>query len=492
MNFWKCFFCIGDKNVNPKSLKSTLLIFLLISIFSLTSINHFCSAQDSTSYKISGYILDSNGIGIASAMIIFNVPTIVPSVYSDVSGYYEINAPAGTYHVNVWPPFDSNYIYYDEPALVVGSDIAKNITLNTGYKVSGYITDESGNPVKDAIVSVGTYYSGWFSNYVGYYFLSAPAGTYNLRVAPRSGYSHFTVYYEYDFVVDGNITKNFSVLTSSPSPSPSPLPTSEPSPTPTPSVTPTPSPTPGPTPIPTPSPSPKPARSWISISADASSSHVGSAVIVNGKLVSSSGSALVGETVILSFAVGNTYSWIPVGSDITNDFGNYNIQWINDASGVFTLKVEWSGDIGYQITENMTSLSFLPYNGANIFHIESNSTVSSLAFNSTSLELGFAVTGPDGTGGYVKTTIAKDLVSDPENIQIFLDGDELTYELNSNVDSWVLFFTYTHSLHQVSISLAESSEVIGFDYEYLVWIVLIVVIVVIGIGLVVYFKKFKH
>ena len=85
--------------MSSKSLISTLLITLLISSFWLTSITHFSSAQNS--FEISGYLLDSNGQGVASAMIIFNVPDIVPAVYSDSSGYYKIYVPAGTYHINV-------------------------------------------------------------------------------------------------------------------------------------------------------------------------------------------------------------------------------------------------------------------------------------------------------------------------------------------------------------------------------------------------------
>ena len=110
-----------------KSNLSILIIFILICGSLLVNISPFVFAQ--SSFKISGYLLDSNGNGISGANIIFNVPSIVPSVYSDSLGYYEIIAPEGTYHVNVWPPFDSNYIYYDEPRFVVASDITKNITF---------------------------------------------------------------------------------------------------------------------------------------------------------------------------------------------------------------------------------------------------------------------------------------------------------------------------------------------------------------------------
>ena len=222
-----------------------------------------------------------------------------------------------------------------------------------------------------------------------------------------------------------------------------------------------------------------------------SSSLVGSAVNVNGRLLDIDGSALNGKTVILSFAVGNSVSWIPIGSAITNENGNYNIQWINDASGIFSLKIEWTGDVGYQTTANTTSVSFLPYNNQNLFHVESNSTVSALAFNSTSSKLGFVVSGPDGTKGYVKTTIAKNLVSNPENIQVYLDGNKLNYDVSSIADSWILTFTYTHSTHKISIALSqENSDNLFLGIEYWVWIAIIVIFIVL-VSLLIYFKKLK-
>jgi hypothetical protein len=210
--------------VNNRSLSSVFLIAILMCGLILVSSIRFGTAQSSseTSFNISGYILDSDGHGVAGANIIFNVPDIVPSVYSDSSGYYVISAPAGTYHVNVWPPFDSNYIYYDEHSFVVGPDITKNITLNSGYKVSGYITNSSGNPVVGAVVLLNNYCSGWFSNSSGYYFLSVPAGTYTITAHPRTGnyYSgpttDFPTYIEYNFTVNGDTVKNITVGGSSP------------------------------------------------------------------------------------------------------------------------------------------------------------------------------------------------------------------------------------------------------------------------------------
>ena len=91
-----------------------------------------------------------------------------------------------------------------------------------------------------------------------------------------------------------------------------------------------------------------------------------------------------------------------------------------------------------------------------VLSVSSNSTVSSLAFNSTTSELSFTVSGLPGTTGYVKVGIAKSLVSNAENIRVYLDGNGLDYEVEPNADVWLLSFTYTHSIHQVSINFAGS------------------------------------
>jgi hypothetical protein len=89
------------RGVDVKSLQAAFVIAIVVSGFSLAGIMRFGLAQESALFTISGYILDSDGHGIAGANIIFNVPQIVPSVYSDSLGHYVISAPAGTYHINI-------------------------------------------------------------------------------------------------------------------------------------------------------------------------------------------------------------------------------------------------------------------------------------------------------------------------------------------------------------------------------------------------------
>jgi hypothetical protein len=84
------------------------------------------------------------------------------------------------------------------------------------------------------------------------------------------------------------------------------------------------------------------------------------------------------------------------------------------------------------------------------FSIDSNSTVSNLFFNSTDSELGFTVSGPPGTTGFAKVTIAKTLMPSG-NLQVYMDGNPISSSEDSNGSYWILTFTYHHSTHQVTI-----------------------------------------
>jgi hypothetical protein len=215
----------------------------------------------------------------------------------------------------------------------------------------------------------------------------------------------------------------------------------------------------------------------ISISTEYSSTTPGSAVNVFGTLMDSNSVPLQNKTVILSYTFSGAGSWIPISSGRTDEQGNYNIQWINSASGTFTLKAEWSVDSAYMGASNTTTLSFLPYQNQQVFFIESNSTIYDLAFNNETSTLSFNVTGPSETTGYVKGTISKTLLSNGENLRVHMDGKALNYSVTSTVDSWVVALNYSHSTHQISIHMENnisSKPTLGNE------VVLIVIIALFG------------
>jgi hypothetical protein len=215
-----------------------------------------------------------------------------------------------------------------------------------------------------------------------------------------------------------------------------------------------------------PSPSAPPLTSTqVSIAVDTSSATVGASVNINGKLTDTNGNPLPSKAVTLSYTLAGGSDRVPVGSDTTNVDGEYTIQWVNTASGTFTLTVEWSGDSVYEPSSNTTTLTFLPYQNQNIFLVESNSTVTALAYNSTTSELSFSVSGASETTGYVKITLSKTLTSSPENIKVYLDGNQLDYLVASNDDSYQLTFNYHHSTHQVTITLGSTSSASFFQTQ---------------------------
>ncbi|HEY4674815.1 MAG TPA: PKD domain-containing protein [Candidatus Bathyarchaeia archaeon] len=202
---------------------------------------------------------------------------------------------------------------------------------------------------------------------------------------------------------------------------------------------------------------------FLSISTSSASTFVGFTVGINGTLSDLYGNGLANELVVLYYTFEGAYTWFQIISDVTDALGNYYAQWIPTATGTFTIIAEWRGNMTHNGETATVTLSSLPYMNQYIFTVESNSTVSALEFNTTSSELRFTVAGTSGTNGFVKVTIAKSLLENPENIKVFLGGNQIEYSLTSADNSWLLTFNYEHSIHQVTISLGNMITEITSD-----------------------------
>lgn len=136
-----------------------------------------------------------------------------------------------------------------------------------------------------------------------------------------------------------------------------------------------------------------------------------------------------------------------VANKVTGIGGVYSFDWQLPVSGQYNCKASWKQ------FEQSVNLGVTTNNKEKAFTVVSNSAVQKLVFNSSSKELGFKVSGPDGTTGFVDVTIAKTIVQNASDITVYLDGEELNYTLTSKGDVWLLHFTYTHSTHSVNIGL---------------------------------------
>jgi parallel beta-helix repeat protein len=201
---------------------------------------------------------------------------------------------------------------------------------------------------------------------------------------------------------------------------------------------------------------------------------------VQGSLNYPNGTGVGNALVLMSYKVMGGETWNEISSTTTDSQGHYSAVWIPTATGNFLLKCEYKGDNEKYLrpVETVSSIAVIPSEEEYVFSVVSNSTISELAFNSTSKELGFSVSGPDGTKGYVNVSIAKKLLPSISGMRVFLDGDEIEYKVSSTSDAWVLNFEYTHSKHKVSITLGSGKRFYQNPLVYGVVIIFLITIVI--------------
>ncbi len=149
----------------------------------------------------------------------------------------------------------------------------------------------------------------------------------------------------------------------------------------------------------------------------------------------------------------------------------------SDWSSIQTVIITSTPTTNPQATPTPTSLntSAINQNGIEIY---SNSTISFFSVNNTSSEINFTVSGPTSTAGFVKILISKSFIPN-SNVKVYLDGSEISYQLDETGNSWVITFNYNHSAHQVTIR-AISNNIANSELPDWVWIAAIAAV---GAGL---------
>jgi len=96
--------------------------------------------------------------------------------------------------------------------------------------------------------------------------------------------------------------------------------------------------------------------------------------------------------------------------------------------------------------------------------------VTALSFNSTTQDLSFKVSGETGTTGYVNIYISKSLMNDTSNLNVYFDQEILQPITQSVGDSWLVSFTYHHSMHTVTLALNSEPSNIQMQTQNLLYI----------------------
>ena len=220
----------------------------------------------------------------------------------------------------------------------------------------------------------------------------------------------------------------------------------------------------------------------LSLSMDSETSLLGFKVTLTGTL-EGNGAPIGGATIFLSYSVTGGETWADITVVQTAADGSYSAVWIPDATGTYLVRATWAPYLLYEEGESLRMLSVESFDAQNVFSVSSNSTLSALAFDSGTRELRFTVTGETGTTGFVEVTVARSLVANIADLKVYLDGAGLDYTVESTADSWVLYFVYTHSTHDVTVSLGAAPLPI-------IWLITVAV-VVISVCLLLYFKRRK-
>jgi uncharacterized repeat protein (TIGR02543 family) len=215
---------------------------------------------------------------------------------------------------------------------------------------------------------------------------------------------------------------------------------------------PTPEPTAVPEPTQSPAPNlPMPALTFYCMS---SSKYSGFNVKIEGMLTYD-GVGLSGAGMRLAYSVTGGATWQDLAYVNTGDDGSFSCFWMPSASGNYAIRATWMGDDAYSGVSKAVNFVLSPPEdeAQNVFTLASNSTLTSLVFDSTKNELSFGVSGPSGTAGYTQVCMPKSLVSDPTALRVSIDGTTVEYSSFSEDDVLLITVIYSHSSHQVVMDL---------------------------------------
>jgi len=256
-------------------------------------------------------------------------------------------------------------------------------------------------------------------------------------------------------------------------------------PTPIPSTIPTTKPTNNPTPTPTSNPSlPSPT---IDLTCKSTTSASGSKVEINGNLLLN-GNSVADSPILISYSVTGGNSWESLTLVNTVSDGSFKAVWNPDVTGNYLIKATSDATSNMNAASKIINLALTPDPEHNVFTLTSNSTITQFAFNPDTKELRFIASGTSGTKGYVNIYIPKTILNDISTLKAYIDGTQTNFTSESQGDSWLISFTYSHSTHTITMAMGDVLQVSNTNTDslpqwllYSIPIALVAVIAIIAV-----------
>lgn len=166
--------------------------------------------------------------------------------------------------------------------------------------------------------------------------------------------------------------------------------------------------------------------------------------------------AIPSAPVLLSYAENPNATWHEIATVTTASDGSFTTAWTMP-TGSYVINATYVGDSNY--TAQTTLANVIQPQYGSVFSVNSNSTVSKLAFDYQTEQLSFTVNGTSGTTGYAAIYVPKGLVDDASKINASIDGEPAAFTASSINDAGLLYFNYHHSTHKVVFSFNDPNAI---------------------------------
>jgi hypothetical protein len=218
----------------------------------------------------------------------------------------------------------------------------------------------------------------------------------------------------------------------------------------------------------------------LTVSCQSSTTFSNFRVEINGNLTYD-GTGLQGLPILLSYSVDGGNTWNELTTVSSDNNGNFLAVWLPSVTGNYLLMAEWAGNTNYIETSTTINFAVLPFGEQSVFSVTSNSTISALAFNSTSGELDFTVNGPEDTTGYCDVYIPTSLISDISALTVSLNGNQISYNVQSLRNAWQVSFNYPTGTNEVTMGMNSADTIVINGNQFLQWIPYVVIVVLMAI-----------
>ncbi len=196
----------------------------------------------------------------------------------------------------------------------------------------------------------------------------------------------------------------------------------------------------------------------FSLSTNLEEQQIGYQIDIRGRLEAQEGKPIPSKQIILWYSIPGISTWYPITSVTTDAEGRFSASWIPTATGTFTIKAEYTDNTTAEVFDKTTNISVTPILSDDFYvAVESNSTLSSVTFNSTSNEFFFTVSGPSKTTGYTTLSVPKSFLPNPANLKLYIDGQQTAFNCTSEGNFWILNVNYSHSTHDVVLKIIDDT-----------------------------------